>query len=165
MAQSALLLGSNLHDRAGYLASAISLFAAAPLRILKSSRLYETEPVECFSQPWYLNQAVLIETALPPTMLLEYLLGLEARLGRRRSCPRCPRTLDADILFFGGIVTRTARLTLPHPAIARRRCALAPLCEVAPSWRHPLLGLTAACLLAHCTDPGRAGSSLARPGM
>ena len=155
MALAAILLGSNLHDRAGYLASAIKLLPAAPLQILKVSNLYETEPVECSWQPWYLNQVVLIETSLRAPMLLEFVLGLEKRLGRRRSRPLGSRTLDADILFVDNLIHQTPGLAIPHPALSRRRCALAPLCDVAPGWRHPLLGLTAAELLDRCLDPRR----------
>lgn len=155
MAIAALSLGSNLYNRNNYLASAIGLLAAAPLRIIKLSRAYETEPVECAPQPWFLNQVVLAETSLAPLMLLEFLLGIEERLGRRRSSERGARTLDMDLLFMDALVIRTARLTLPHPSVTWRRCVIVPLCKVAPAWRHPVLGLSASDLLARCAGPGR----------
>lgn len=155
MAIAALSLGSNLYNRNRYLASAVELLAAAPLRIIKLSRAYETEPVECSPQPWFLNQVVLAETSLAPPMLLEFLLGIEERLGRRRAGERGARTLDMDLLFMDALVISTARLTLPHPSAATRRCVMVPLCEVAPAWIHPLLGLSASDLLARSTAPGR----------
>ena len=155
MAVAALFLGSNLHDRRAYLYSALTLIGAGPVSIEKLSPLYETEPVDCPPQPWFLNRVAIAHTGLPPKMLLEFLLSVEARLGRRRPVERGPRTVDIDLLFVDHVACRTAKLTLPHRALAWRRCALVPLCDVAPSWNHPTLGLSATELLAACRDQSR----------
>jgi 2-amino-4-hydroxy-6-hydroxymethyldihydropteridine diphosphokinase len=76
------------------------------------------------------------------------LLALETRFGRVRSAPNADRTLDLDLLDYEGRQVETEILVLPHPRLHQRRFVLAPLCEVAPEWRHSVLGLTAAELLA-----------------
>ncbi len=155
MAIAGLFLGSNLFNRRAYLLEALNLIGTGPVAIKKLSPLYETEPVECSPQPWFLNRVVIAETGLSPLMLLEFLLDIEKRLGRRRPVERGARTIDIDLLFVDGVSCRTAKLTLPHHALASRRCVLVPLCDAVPSWRHPVLGLAPAELLAACHDPGR----------
>jgi len=59
-----------------------------------------------------------------------------------------------DLLFLGNTAIKTPGLTLPHPAIPRRRSILVPLADVAPRWRHPRLGKNVLELLAECKDPG-----------
>jgi 2-amino-4-hydroxy-6-hydroxymethyldihydropteridine diphosphokinase len=63
---------------------------------------------------------------------------IERDLGRVRSLPKGPRTIDLDILFYGTAVVKTARLEIPHPRIAERRFVLAPLADLAPDLRHPV---------------------------
>ena len=76
---------------------------------------------------------------------------METELGRKRSAPNAPRTLDIDLLDHDGRVAAGA-VTLPHPRIAERSFVLVPLVEVAPSWRHPVSGQGAADLLAGLAD-------------
>ena len=71
------------------------------------------------------------------------LLSLEADLGRRRSARNAPRTLDLDLIAYGRRVSNAAGLILPHPRAHERRFVMGPLAEIAPRWRHPLLGRTA----------------------
>src|SRR5205085_3008014 len=94
------------------------------------------------------NAVAAVATALEPAALLDRLLALEARFGRIRGAPNADRTLDLDLLDFDGRQLQTEILVLPHPRLHQRRFVLAPLCELAPEWRHPVLGLTAAALLA-----------------
>ncbi len=151
----ALFLGSNLGNRQATLAMArYALGATGAMKILRASSVYETEPVDCAPQPWYLNQALWVASDLPPALLLAWCQGVESRLGRHRGLPRGPRTLDVDLLFYGDLVVRTPLLTLPHPALHKRRCVLVPLAELETPWRHPLLGLDAGCMLRACKDPG-----------
>lgn len=152
----ALSLGSNMGDRARYLALARERLAAGGLvRILQASSLYETEPFRCLPQRWFLNQMLWVETGLSPELLLSFCQRVEHILGRRRVGWHAPRTVDIDILLFGGLAVRLPRLTLPHPALPFRRSILQPLAELEFTWRHPVLGLEIPSLLARCPDPSR----------
>jgi len=156
MTLAALSLGSNLGDREGTLAAARrELGERSAFAVTAASPLYETEPVECPPQPWFLNQVLLGACALSPEELLARALEVEGSLGRVRDVRRGPRTLDVDLLFFGEVTRTSESLTLPHPALARRRCVLVPLADVAPRWRHPVLGRTVSELLAACPDTAR----------
>jgi 2-amino-4-hydroxy-6-hydroxymethyldihydropteridine diphosphokinase len=133
-----LSLGSNLGDRKANLTEAIRRLGTLG-RVLKSSSLYETEPVDLTSQPWFLNCVVVVETAKMPRQLLKAILSLERSMGRRRLQKKGPRNIDIDILLFGNSVVDTAELVIPHPAMHSRRFVLQPLAEIAPDLRHPIL--------------------------
>jgi 2-amino-4-hydroxy-6-hydroxymethyldihydropteridine diphosphokinase len=128
-------LGSNLGDREGFLRRAVELLRGEPeIEVVAVSTLLETEPVDFVDQPRFLNAAAAVETALPPRTLLERLLGVEQALGRRRDGPRFgPRTIDLDLLLYGGEVVDEPGLTIPHPRLAERRFALEPLHELDPN--------------------------------
>jgi 2-amino-4-hydroxy-6-hydroxymethyldihydropteridine diphosphokinase len=152
----AVALGSNLGDRAAFMAMArVYLGAGRLVHILKASSLYETEPVESGPQRWFLNQALWVETDLPPALLLSHCKRVENLLGRKRSEPHGPRNMDIDILFSGSLVISTPLLTLPHPALPRRRSILQPLAELGIPWRHPSLGADVPSLLNSCKDRSR----------
>jgi len=142
-----LSLGSNLGDRAGQLREAIRRLATAG-RVAAVSSFYETEPVEFKEQPWFLNCAMALETSLAPMQLMTALLGIEQEMGRRRTQEKGPRTIDIDILLYGGEVVDSAEVTIPHPAMQERRFVLEPLAEIAPEARHPVLKKTVRELLA-----------------
>jgi 2-amino-4-hydroxy-6-hydroxymethyldihydropteridine diphosphokinase len=133
-----LALGSNLGDREGHLSRARERLAAAGLRLLRESALYETEPLDFPAHPWFLNQVVEAETSLFPRQLLSALQRIERELGRKRGVPKGPRTIDLDILLFGEAVVATSELEIPHPRLTERRFVLEPLAELAPDLRHPL---------------------------
>jgi 2-amino-4-hydroxy-6-hydroxymethyldihydropteridine diphosphokinase len=130
-------LGSNVGDREENLRGALARLAAAGVRILRASPVYETEPVDYANQRWFLNQVAEAETALFPVQLLSRTSRIERDMGRIRTVPNGPRTIDIDILLYGGTVMRSATLEIPHPRMAERRFVLAPLADLAPDLRHP----------------------------
>lgn len=143
-------------------AAALTQLPEIGVRLVRQSRWYESQPVPPSDQAWYANAVAIVATALPPAALLERLLSLEARFGRRRSARNAARTLDLDLLDYDGRQCSEPDLTLPHPRLHERRFVLAPLAEVAPLWRHPRLGLTAAALLAGL-PPGQPVRLLGEP--
>lgn len=152
-----IALGSNLGDRAGHLRQACRALDVHPdLDVLASSPVYETpamtmDPEE--EQPPFLNAVLAVRSALEPEALLHVLHRLEAQAGRVRSRPWAPRTLDLDLLTYGGIVRSTEALTLPHPRLAERRFVLQPLADLAPNLGLPApFDETPTALLARCPD-------------
>jgi 2-amino-4-hydroxy-6-hydroxymethyldihydropteridine diphosphokinase len=137
-----LSLGSNIGDRARNLHVALEQLAAPDLRVIRTSPAYETEPVEYTAQRWFLNQVVEAGTELLPMQLLLRIGRVERALGRVRTIPKGPRTIDIDILFYGRSIVRSARLEIPHPRMAERRFVLSPLADLAPDLRHPVTGKT-----------------------
>ncbi len=83
-----------------------------------------------------------------PVWLLRQLHLIEAEAGRLRSVPNAARTLDLDLIDANGAILQQADLILPHPRAHLRAFVLQPVRDVAPEWRHPILGQTAAELLA-----------------
>jgi len=136
-----LSLGSNVGDRENHLRDAIRRLGSLG-RIVSVSSFYETEPVEFTEQAWFLNCAVALETAAEPAEIMQELLAIELEMGRKRIQKKGPRSIDIDILLFGGLVMDTPDLVIPHPAMAKRRFVLAPLVEIAPDVRHPVLNKT-----------------------
>jgi len=113
-------------------------------------------------QPRYLNAVVLAKTYIAPGALLRLLKHIERRAGRRTARAMASRPLDLDILDYGGRrIGRSARrrergrLILPHPEMHARAFVLVPLLEVAPAWRHPLLGRNVKALLAQLSPAVR----------
>jgi 2-amino-4-hydroxy-6-hydroxymethyldihydropteridine diphosphokinase len=133
-----LSLGSNVGDRDANLRAALQCLAASGVRLLRTSPIYETEPLDYTRQRWFLNLVAEAETSLFPMQLLSRIQKIERDLGRIRTVPKGPRTLDIDILFYGRAVIRTPRLEVPHPRLAERRFVLAPLADLAPDLRHPV---------------------------
>jgi 2-amino-4-hydroxy-6-hydroxymethyldihydropteridine diphosphokinase len=150
-------LGSNLGDRGGNLLLAVRGVIDAGLEVVRLSSIYETEAVETFPQPNFLNMvAELRGASLPePEQLLARLLRVEYALGRSRAVPMGPRTIDLDLLIYKHEVRNTEFLTLPHPRFHQRRFVLEPLAELTPKLVHPTLQKTVELLLKESDDHSR----------
>jgi len=133
-----LSLGSNVGNREENLRDAIGRLKSAG-QVISVSSFYETEPVEFTEQAWFVNCAVALGTEQTPEQLMETLLGIEEEIGRRRTKKKGPRTIDIDILLFENTIIDSPGLTIPHPAMHKRRFVLEPLAEIAPEVRHPVL--------------------------
>jgi 2-amino-4-hydroxy-6-hydroxymethyldihydropteridine diphosphokinase len=146
-------LGANLPGRFGAspaatLEAAIAALAGhGAMRLLARSRLWDSAAWPDPSGPRYLNAVAAFRGTPDPAALLAWLHGLEAAEGRVRGAANAPRPLDLDLLAAGDLVQHGIP-QLPHPRIADRGFVLGPLVELVPGWRHPVLGATAAELLA-----------------
>ncbi len=131
------------------LQSALDHLHSRDLAIRRISTVYETEPVDFKQQRAFLNLVAEAETELFPMMLLSRVQKIERELGRRRTGPpKGPRTIDIDILLYGSARVHSAQLEIPHPRMHERRFVLAPLAELAPDLRHPILRRSMRDLLA-----------------
>ena len=134
-------LGSNVGDRRGTIEQAVErLETKDGIEVVAVSTLRETEPVGVLDQPRFLNGAVAVETLLSPRELLDALLEIEGALGRVRRERWGPRTIDLDLLVYGGEVVDEPGLRVPHPRLHERRFALEPLAELDPRLVVPGVG-------------------------
>lgn len=140
-------LGANLGDPAAQLREAVAQLSLL-VDVVDVSSLYLTEPVGGPEQPRFLNLVCRIRTGLTPSALLALVHAVEQRMGRVRGQRNEPRIIDIDLLAYDELVVSTEDLTLPHPRMHLRGFVLFPLLEIAPEWRHPELGKTAAELVA-----------------
>ena len=148
MAIAYLCLGSNLGDKKKNLNRALKEIKNLKMvKVLKTSSIYETEPVGFKDQSWFLNAVIKIKTKLPPLSLLYLLQGIERKLGRVRGKRWGPRKVDLDILLYDNTILKDEKLTLPHPQMHKRRFVLIPLVELGSRWKHPDLHLTPKMLL------------------
>ena len=146
------MIGGNEGDRIAQLATASAHISAAAGMVRRTSAIYETEPWGKSDQPWFLNQALELETRHDAASLLVILLGIEEKMGRRRSEKYGARRIDIDILFFNDAIVREQGLVIPHPEIQNRRFVLAPLDDIASDLIHPVLGRSVRELLLACKD-------------
>ena len=150
-----LSLGSNLGDREATIREAVAAIAAVPgVRVVAASGLVETPALKPDGvdedAPAYLNATLRVRTGLSPQQLLEATSAIESDLGRVRAERWGDRTLDIDIITFGGLSVSSDSLTIPHPRAATRAFVLAPWLEVAP--KATLGGVSVAELLAATGD-------------
>lgn len=138
-----LSIGSNMGDKSAYLQKAVrSLNALKECQVLKVSEFITTEPYGEVEQDDFLNGALIVRTLLTPEELLDKLHEIEEAAGRERVVHWGPRTLDLDIIFYDDLVFDTENLRIPHVEMHLRDFVLAPLAQIAPYKRHPLLKKT-----------------------
>ena len=164
-------IGSNLGKRGENIRDAMLNLERWGVKILRSSSLYETEPVGLEDQPWFYNMVVLAETGMSPEELLKVISAIEMAMGRERTAADDKsvtggtepgevrrgrvygsRPIDIDILFYGDEVVEIPGLTIPHPRIAERNFVLVPLAEIAAGFVHPVLKKSVGELLKGCGD-------------
>lgn len=137
-----LLLGSNLGNSLETLTRARHEISRLAGSIVTTSSIYKSAAWGKEDQPDFYNQAIKIQTSLPPEALLLTLLAIEKTAGRIRIDKWGPRVIDIDILFYGDLVLKSAHLTIPHPELPNRNFALVPLREIEPELVHPELQKT-----------------------
>ena len=147
-----LLLGSNIGDSQLQLSVAIKHIEQKIGATIRQSKLYSTAAWGNTRQPDFLNQVIVVKTALTPIETMQTILVIEKEMGRVRTLKNAPRIIDIDILFFNKMVMDEPMLTLPHPEIQNRRFVLIPLNELTPNLNHPVLGLSVHELLKLCPD-------------
>jgi len=150
-----IALGSNLPGRYGsseaLLDAALARFPDVGLKVLKRSSWWRSAAWPDPNENEYRNGIAIVEANGPPKAVLEALFAMERAFGRKRGEPNAPRTLDLDLIAYGRAVAAGPGLALPHPRAAERRFVMGPLAEIAPAWRHPVSGLTAAELAESAT--------------
>lgn len=136
-----IALGTNLGDREANLRSAVDALQQE-VKLLVTSRIYETVPHGYLDQSDFLNQVIKVNTDLSPEKLMKFLKNLEEKLGRIPSFRDGPRKIDLDILFYGDMILDLPDLKIPHPRLHERAFVLVPLADIAPDLLHPGLSLS-----------------------
>ena len=149
-----LLLGGNMGDRLSIIAKAITLIQASCGSVVKKSSLFESAPWGFEDKNQFINQVIMIETAMSAKDLLQNLLDIELSLGRVRNnaANYSSRNIDIDILFFNDAVINEQNLIIPHPLLQERKFTLLPLNEIASDLLHPVFKKTIHELLNECND-------------
>ena len=135
MKKAYISLGANLGNEAENLRCAVTAIGMLPGTIVTTvSSIYETAPVGYRGQSAFFNMVIGVETELSPHALLGACLGIEAAMGRVRTCKNGPRIIDIDLLFYERISMEEPELILPHPRMAERAFVMIPLAEIAPQY-------------------------------
>ncbi|MEN9687723.1 MAG: hypothetical protein RL381_735 [Actinomycetota bacterium] len=129
--KAVIALGANIGDPKEQMDLAIALLREA-IEVKAVSSYYRTAPVGGPEQPDYLNAVCIAECELPAAELLALLHGIEKALGRERLIHWGPRTIDLDLIQYGGILSYADELQLPHPRAHERRFVLEPWAEIEP---------------------------------
>ena len=143
-------LPGSYPSREALLESAIEALASEGLAVAARSSWWTSAAWPDPTAPAYLNGVVLVETRASAAETLAALHRIEALFGRVRAEANAPRTLDLDLIAHGRATTNDG-LVVPHPRAHERLFVMGPLAEIAPDWRHPASGGTAADLAANAT--------------
>ena len=147
-----LLLGSNLGDPSGHLATARQLIQKQIGPITRSSSLYQTAAWGKTDQPDFINQVIIAETTLSAVACMQICLDIERSMGRVRTEKNAARVIDIDVLYFDKAIINLPELEIPHPRIGQRRFVLVPLNELSPRFMAPDSGKTIHDMLLACDD-------------
>jgi 2-amino-4-hydroxy-6-hydroxymethyldihydropteridine pyrophosphokinase len=135
-----IALGSNLGDRRWLLRRAIQELRGE-IDVVRVSSFIETDPVDApTGSPRFMNAVVAGCTRRPSQSLLQALLAIETRMGRRRTIRNAPRFIDLDLILYSGETLRSGGLLLPHPRYLQRDFVLGPIRELGLAWRDPVTG-------------------------
>lgn len=150
MSKAFVALGSNLENPVLQIKNALLALEKLPkTKLIRTSSLYQSKPVGYADQPDFINAVAEVNTQLTAEMLLNALLSIENKAGRKRSFANAPRILDCDLLLFDDAVINSAKLTLPHPRMHTRGFVLLPLAEIAPDLTLPNHGNVVKLALSH----------------
>lgn len=129
--KAVVALGANIGNPKEQIDLAIAMLREAT-DVLAVSSYYTTKAVGGPEQPDYINAVALLESDLPALDLLSLLQGIEKSLGRERIERWGPRTIDLDLIQYGGLLSKAAELEIPHPRAYERRFVLEPWHEIEP---------------------------------
>ena len=148
--------GANQGDPLGNILKALGRLKDFYSQIAVSS-VFRTKAVGGpIGQPDFLNGVVIYSVNDSPIQTMNKLLAIETELGRVRREKWGPRTIDLDLIDYEGVVLNESDLVLPHPRIAERSFVLLPLAEIAPSWTHPITGLSPREMIDRLSDDDKA---------
>jgi len=136
-----LSIGSNLGNKKKNIELAKFKLEKNKIKIIKSSKNYETLSWPNKKKPKFLNVVLKIKTNLSPNDLIKKCLFIEKELRRSRNKKNEPRTCDIDIIDYNKEVVKSSKnqnLTIPHPKMHQRNFVLLPLFEIAKTWIHPI---------------------------
>jgi 2-amino-4-hydroxy-6-hydroxymethyldihydropteridine diphosphokinase len=148
-------LGSNLAgaypSREALLEAALAAMPNMGIKVRTRSSWWSSAAWPDPTKPRYLNGVALVDPDSSPRDLLNQLMNLERAFRRVRGESQADRTLDLDLIAYGRVCLDEEGLVLPHPRAAERKFVMGPLAEIAPNWRHPKSGATAAVLALRAT--------------
>ena len=150
-------IGSNLKSdiyssRLEACQKSVKLIKEHNIHVCKQSSWYETAPVPISTQSNFINGVISIETEFNSLDLLTLLLSIEEKMGRIRGKENAARIIDLDLISYNDETVESKTLTLPHPRFCERAFVVQPLYEIAPDWKHPILGITIEKLLTTLSD-------------